>query len=271
MMTATNCKTVRREIDEADLNQQLSNLATEHLQACPDCCVFHSGRHGLRSLVSSLETVAAPADFDFRLRARLAREKGRANGVFAPERFSFGGRSLAAAALVLLIAVAGIIVRNRMATTVNPTSAGGHRQDPRVGPVGKEIKGTVAPGSSGPGPTASLPGSSKNNGGLAAGPRPKQRRRGKPPENGSLLSPITVARNKAGVRDSALAPAPRLVRNESTDAIRVPIDAPSLKISFDDGRGTARTISLPVVSFGSQRVLERGSAFVPVKLTRGTW
>lgn len=270
-MTATNCKTVRREIDEADLNQQLSNLATEHLQACPDCCVFHSGRHGLRSLVSSLETVAAPADFDFRLRARLAREKGRANGVFAPERFSFGGRSLAAAALVLLIAVAGIIVRNRMASTSSPAAADAHRQDPTVGPAGKEIKETVAAASSSHSPTASVPSSSKNSGGLAAGPRPKQRRRGKLPENGSPSSSVTLAQNNVGVRDSGLDSAPRLVPNESTDAIRVPIDAPSLKISFDDGRGTAHTISLPVVSFGSQRVLERGPAFAPVKSTRGVW
>ena len=48
-----------------------------------------------------------------------------------------------------------------------------------------------------------------------------------------------------------------------------PIDASyqSLKLSFDDGRGSARTISLPKVSFGSQRVLAQGGSSSP----RGSW
>ncbi|MFN2531231.1 MAG: hypothetical protein ABR555_08040 [Pyrinomonadaceae bacterium] len=50
----------------------------------------------------------------------------------------------------------------------------------------------------------------------------------------------------------------RLVNNGNTV---FPIEAThqSLKLSLDDGRGMSRTISLPPVSFGSQRVLASGS------------
>ena len=34
----------------------------------------------------------------------------------------------------------------------------------------------------------------------------------------------------------------------------------SIKVSFDDGSGSSRTISVPSVSFGSQRVLSPGSS-----------
>ena len=48
-----------------------------------------------------------------------------------------------------------------------------------------------------------------------------------------------------------------------------PIEASSqsVKFSLDDGRGNERTISLPTVSFGSQRVLVNANQFT----TRGDW
>ena len=41
----------------------------------------------------------------------------------------------------------------------------------------------------------------------------------------------------------------------------------SLKVSLDDGRGNAHTISFPTVSFGSQRVLTNANQFNP----KGVW
>ena len=35
------------------------------------------------------------------------------------------------------------------------------------------------------------------------------------------------------------------------------------KILLDDGRGNARTISVPAISFGSQRVLRNANSFAP--------
>ena len=49
-----------------------STAATEHLRECAACREFHEQQTKLRQIVGSLGTVDAPADFDFRLRARLA-------------------------------------------------------------------------------------------------------------------------------------------------------------------------------------------------------
>jgi hypothetical protein len=48
-----------------------------------------------------------------------------------------------------------------------------------------------------------------------------------------------------------------------------PIDASSqsFRVSLDDGRGNARTISVPTISFGSQRMLQTGNQFAP----KGVW
>jgi hypothetical protein len=44
-----------------------------------------------------------------------------------------------------------------------------------------------------------------------------------------------------------------------------PIDASlqSFKVSMDDGRGNARTISVPTISFGSQRIVQGANQFAP--------
>jgi hypothetical protein len=45
-----------------------------------------------------------------------------------------------------------------------------------------------------------------------------------------------------------------------------PIDGSSiqsLKVSIDDGRGNARTISVPTISFGSQRIVKEANQFAP--------
>ena len=44
-----------------------------------------------------------------------------------------------------------------------------------------------------------------------------------------------------------------------------PIDASlqPFKVSLDDGRGNARTISVPTISFGSQRIVQSGNQFAP--------
>ena len=64
------CRATRREIDEA--GEQLSTQALRHVASCAPCLAFQNERGRLRELLTSLEPVTAPADFDFRLRARIA-------------------------------------------------------------------------------------------------------------------------------------------------------------------------------------------------------
>jgi hypothetical protein len=54
--------------------------------------------------------------------------------------------------------------------------------------------------------------------------------------------------------------------NKST-AFPIEASLQSVKVSLDDGRGNARTISFPPVSFGSQRVLTTANQFAP----KGNW
>src|SRR5918998_5218438 len=66
-----NCKAYRDETDAADLGAAPSSAARAHLALCDACRVFRDERGGLRRLWGGLGSVAAPADFEFRLRAAM--------------------------------------------------------------------------------------------------------------------------------------------------------------------------------------------------------
>lgn len=84
------------------------NADTErHLRACESCAKFYAERDALRALVGGLERVDAPADFDFRLRARMAAENvSQSSPRRAAWRFAPGLVSVAIAALFALTLVA---------------------------------------------------------------------------------------------------------------------------------------------------------------------
>jgi hypothetical protein len=79
-----DCKAYRLEIEEAASLEGLGREARAHVEACRACRDFQSDRAALRHLVGGLERVAAPEDFEFRLRARLhaARMPERGNRFF---------------------------------------------------------------------------------------------------------------------------------------------------------------------------------------------
>src|SRR6266550_5135781 len=106
MMNGKECRATRREIDESELNQKLSDQARSHVALCASCRGFRAERASLRELVGSLEPVAAPGDFDMRLRARLASERqGRARQPFI-FRLAIGAPAIAGAALAVILALA---------------------------------------------------------------------------------------------------------------------------------------------------------------------
>src|SRR5260370_22754758 len=104
MMNGRECRATRREIDESELNQQLSNQARAHLALCESCRNFRAERTSLRELVGSLEPIAAPGDFELRLRARLARESQGHSRPFM-FRFVIGTPAITVAALVVILAL----------------------------------------------------------------------------------------------------------------------------------------------------------------------
>ena len=247
-MMKTNCNTIRRELDEMNLGDESSATVMLHLQQCVECQEFHQSRTKLRQLVGSLETVEAPADFDFRLRARLAGEKGgSAHGrVFA--NWSPGFRALAAAAIVLMVGVVLFVSQRR---GQQPSVAKVRVEEPArmeaVAPKPTEVRAPVTAEAITPSTT------------LPSTVLQKQ----KASRNTTLAG--NRSKRQLATADFSSVPATTLRREESvarvgsTTVFPIGTANQSLKVSFDDGSGNWRTISLPTVSFGSQRVVATGS------------
>src|SRR5215217_5491747 len=104
------CKAVRIEIDEREAMGSVSAQANEHLLVCSSCRAYLDENKSLLNLVGNLESIAAPPDFDWRLRARLAAE--RSERKHAPRwsiGFAPGPQAITVAASFALLLV-GLLV-----------------------------------------------------------------------------------------------------------------------------------------------------------------
>jgi hypothetical protein len=255
-MRNINCRNVRREIEETATGDVLSSPANDHVTNCVACETLSREHAKLQQIVSSLGTVEAPGDFDFRLRARLVGEKPGSARSFAPfgiGGFSFGLRSAAVAVMLMLVAAAFVLVSFR-AKSDNPLSASESRTAPT------EIVKTDASGvTSTPireRPKVAVAGVKSAN--LSASPGNRQ--------GGSRQTGLASLgqNNRVVALDLASTQARVLKRDQLVEGFPTtafPIDASyqSLKVSVDNGRGSSRTISLPTVSFGSKQSLSQSS------------
>ena len=248
-MRKNNCEEIRRELDELMLDEACNASALEHLKRCPACREFHETRTKLRQMVGSLGTVAAPADFDFRLRARLANGSPSQSFHF----WSFARRGLAFAAVLVVFLTGIIVVRNIM----NPQTADDVAETKPVVP--QATPKLVAPVAPNVAPTSSP---------LIAGVQPSM-----PPRKTErwVLTGPRVKRPLATVEPASLGAqvisGSRAIDSGATAVIPIDASLPSLKFSLDDGSGNARTISVPTVRFGSQRMLPNGNQFAQ----KGIW
>lgn len=248
-MRTMNCQNVRREIEAADRGDLLNVAAREHISACPACEKFNDEHVKLRDMVSNLGSVKVPDDFEFRLRARIARANAQGKQRTL-SRLNFGFRSVAFASLMVVFGGALMVatlrspeqapVVSKETTTPSPVAAA----TPFQQPTGSPGVASVVPASS-------------------SVDRVPLRR----------ATSRTKQTSRTGTRDMASAPA-RVVRpgELTARASDFPIDtsAQPVKVSMDDGRGSSRTISVPRVSFGSQRVLSQSNSPL-VAAARGAW
>jgi hypothetical protein len=241
-MKHTECNQIRLEIDESDLGAKLSPTTLQHLRECAECQEFQNRQTKLRQIVGSLETVTAPADFDFRLRARLANGEKHSSYQFLSSFPMMRSAGFAVAVLILLVIGAYVFLRVSVPrqqfvagtpttpTEKTPTS----RTEPDAPPKSVEQAGSK---------------SNTTNESLVVNSATPLRR--------SLRSAPRPKRAIATIDSSGMA-APVISINQPVAGISTfPLDIPqeSFKVSIDDGRGTSRTISLPGFSFGSRRVL----------------
>ena len=245
-MKDRQCEVIRRELEDATLNDEFSTRTSSHLETCADCREFHRQQSKLRQIVGSLGTVNAPADFDFRLRARLAADADKPGFRF----WTMTVRGLATAAVLVVFGVGAVMIWQRMQEPTPATIAVTPQQPPQpIEPTRSEEGNRNASSSAhGRDPIPVIADTTTP-------PRKHDPRRA--PKQKQPIAAVDFSNEGANVVSNT--------RSAADTATVFPIETSlqSLKVSLDDGRGNARTISFPTVSFGQQRVLTTGNQFAP--------
>ena len=227
------CREVRREIDQTELRQSLGANGEAHLATCAACQTFRDERLRLRELVGGLQPVTAPADFEMRLRARIARERDLPKQplIF---RLVMSTPAIVVAA-VLVIAVGAFVFFSQRS----------HRQAPSLVDNNQQTVQTPQPvvaQEQSPAPTVSPINENRE--------LPKQTQvivknspKSTPPVQ--VLLPAS---------DSAVKSA-QIVRTMDRNG-EVSLTAPlkPMVVTVYDEHGNTRKIQLPAISFGSQRL-----------------
>lgn len=244
------CRATRREIDESELNQRLSDQAVSHLAVCVSCSDFRAERTSLRELVGSLEPVAAPGDFEMRLRARIAGEQDRARQPFI-FRFVTSTPALVTAALLVMLATSLVWFAQRNRTqpatlALAPPSAPLNEAPPTAGQSTLASNGTPATLMTAPGNET------------GPGQQNRDSNSFRERNNKSALASATST-------DYVVSPA-KSIKQLDQRAGEVSLSAPlrPMVVSMQDDRGATRKISLPPVSFGAQRLVDNR---IPVSST----
>jgi hypothetical protein len=233
-MRSLECRVTRQQIDELELGERPSERANAHLSLCAGCRDFRAERNELRQLVGSLDPVVAPADFEMRLRARIAREE-------SPSRqepfFARLIRTPALAAAALFVLVGGTLVWVAQ-KDIEPSTQVATVQQPSPVEKANDPVTTTSTGTDANTPIDESP---------------------------QLVSTGTTRKNRPGSRvrsqDYSVLPADSVRQGDQAY-----VNAPSKPVVFalEDERGTKRKISLPPVSFGSQSLVDNR---VPVSYT----
>jgi len=142
-----NCQQTRAAVDNASNQNNLTSGAEQHLASCPDCRHYSAGTFQLIALLAAQPRVEAPADFDFRLKARIARARDERHGwadslpAFWMRWFSWK-ETAATLAMLAFVTVAATLYLTRRGET--PRS---DVQSAKVATV-SEVKPTPGPASS---------------------------------------------------------------------------------------------------------------------------
>ena len=248
-MSGKVCREMRREIDQSELRQALSAEAEAHVAGCAECAAFRDERLRLRELVGALRPVVAPADFDVRLRARIARERDSHKQPFI-FRLVMSTPAIALAA-VLVMVVGTIVFMNQRNRTQAPSIVSTNENKPTV-------------------PAPTVPVLAQNTGSSPLNREESSvnrfdgtRRSNVTARNITKAGPTTNARLE--VSDSTVTSA-QTIRLSPDRAGEVSLTAPvkPMVVTMYDERGGTRKIQLPAISFGSQRLTDNRT---PIAMT----
>lgn len=266
-----DCKVYREEIEELAGVGRLSLEARAHVNACEACSGFEQEGATLRRLVRELERVEAPADFEFRLRARMAASRGGRRKPFRP---AYGFAALAAAALFLFVSTSLYIRQERQrkpeAVGHGALTAGSGGEDSK--PRQPQNAVALATGASTDTDTATKA-SRKPNASQFGQLKVKTTRPALPPQTREVALRETAGRSNAkNYLTSAFTGAGVIGRGQP---VKISLDtgAQPLRVVVRDERGAARVVPMRSVSFGSQELLAReGSGHRTTSTDReGVW
>jgi hypothetical protein len=233
--------------------------------------------------VGSLGMVAAPADFDYRLRARLAASNNaRHRGLFrflpAP---GVPAIALAASFAVLVAAAAvfqhgipagpGAPERGQLAAaaTTAPGPAFTASASQPLASAPKDASANMDGSKNTPAAIKNLESMSKN---LTTELRARNRASRSLKPGDERIVPAAANAVAVGPASSSLESSSRPASVISLVAVQVPTADQPLRVSLEDRRGTTRTVSLQPVTFGSQELIRRNSASrVLASSPKGIW
>lgn len=277
------CKAVQREIEDLEKEALLSARAAEHLNSCAACRVFRDEHAALRRLVGSLETVSAPANFEWRLRARLAASKSETGRRFRLAGFSPGAQSIALAASFALLVVAFVAYKQ-----TRTTQTASNEQPRALSQTIDKIAATAKSEAESPSAAPAQDGTETD--GASEITQLKLKESDQQRARGVRGTRANTARGEAGISSES----PRIFSNDFgsrtaqdfvpaglvnsfTDAgpmISVPVRSSQqpARVQFEDNLGAKRTLSLSPVTFGGQEVMDRrdGARLVPTN-AQGIW
>ena len=252
-MNRRECRDTRREIDQSEMYLALSEKALAHIQSCAPCRDFGDERARLRDLVASLEPVSAPADFDVRLRARMAAQR-QDNRQWFFSGFAVNVPATVAAALIVML-VGSIVWMTQRNRTQTPTIASNTSTPAKQTNALPEDKSSVAINEdSSPVAIATIPPAKDS------GPSDVARNR-----NISVkAAQSALAKGSRQSRDFSELPAQSIRGLDNAGEVSLTAPVKPMVVSMQDDSGATRKISLPPVSFGSQRLVDNR---IPVSAT----
>lgn len=255
----SDCKVFRREIEGAADGGSVGAGARAHAALCRACAGELRGRESVRALVGGLGKVEAPADFEFRLRARMAAAKSDGGRGRFGGRWLYGFAPVAVAACFVLISAtlylrqaarksspAAPAVANAPARAAEPDRATSVKEE-RAAPAASAAKGgQVATASPAAAVVSSKP--------FKAVRRPNARGAQAREVASRGVGRADSAAQRTAVSSVTTAP----VLRPATITLKAPGEPP--RMILRDERGAQHVVPMRAVSFGSQDVLAREAA-----------
>ncbi|MDT7602336.1 MAG: hypothetical protein QOF61_333 [Acidobacteriota bacterium] len=267
-----SCKHFRNEIEESERTMRLGAEASAHVAACGSCREFRAGHESLRRLVGGLERVDAPPDFEFRLRARIARAEGTRDAGFVRRSFVPGAAWLAVAGCAVL--ALGMFVQFRQARVQAPPSqtesATANTMAGMTSPQTPQTAATATSADETTNPVVEQSNSVSNDSRSTS-------RSQNPPRRGRFVLPNEAVHQLAA---SQLEETPLGVNNLSVQPQKIYVGSPialpvtpdrPLEALFKDAQGASRIVSVAPVTFGARSLPSQRTRTTNVSYSQGVW